>query len=110
MNISEKQAKFNEYQNKIINLCWTDETFKQELIANPAETLSKLGATIDSNTKIVVNDQSDASVLNINIPPKPDMADIELTEEELEIVAGGQEASIRSYFCDWTINIPITIY
>lgn len=42
-----------------------------------------------NDKKIVVQDQTDSSVIYINIPAQPNTDDMQLTEEELEMIAGG---------------------
>lgn len=75
----------------IVQKAWEDAQFKEELAANPVATIEKFtGEKLNLQGKrIVVRDQSDASVTYINIPAQPDFDEIELTEEQLEAVAGG---------------------
>ena len=91
-------------QEKLINLCWADENFKNELVAEPKATLEKMGATIAEGVEVVVNDQTDTSVFHVNIPPRPESYDLELSEEELEAVSGGSDVW-SSWFCGNTVVI-----
>lgn len=43
---------------------------------------------------MVVSDQTDPNMMYLYIPPKPDFDDMELTNEQLEQVAGGELTSI----------------
>ena len=85
------QARENSEKNlqKIIKKSWEDESFKNELVADPAKALEKLlGQPINlKGKKIVATDQTDSSTFYINIPANPD--NMELTDAELEAVAGG---------------------
>lgn len=68
--------------------------FKKELIADPIKTIENLTGKrvkLPKDKTIVVRDQTDASIVYINIPTEPNMDDMELNEEQLEIVAGGGE-------------------
>jgi hypothetical protein len=39
---------------------------------------------------VVVEDQTNPSIIYLNIPAKPDYSNIELTDEQLEVIAGGE--------------------
>ncbi|MFZ4931657.1 NHLP leader peptide family RiPP precursor [Chryseobacterium sp. Mn2064] len=86
-----KQALENSRKNleTIINKAWEDESFKQELIANPAQAIEKLsGKPFDAKgSNIVVTDQTAPNTVYINIPANP--GNMELTDVQLEAVAGG---------------------
>jgi len=76
----------------IVQKAWEDANFKQELIANPIKAIENLTGKrikLPENKTIVVRDQTDETVVYINIPAEPNMEDMELNEEQLEIVAGG---------------------
>lgn len=76
----------------IITKCWEDETFKQELIASPQATIEQFigqSISIPEGMKLVVNDQSNRSIINFNIPAEPSLEDVKLTDDQLEVVAGG---------------------
>lgn len=76
----------------IIQKAWEDTSFKQELIINPVEAIEKLTGkkvNLPKGKTIVVRDQTEETVVYINIPAQPNMDDVELNEEQLEIVAGG---------------------
>lgn len=76
----------------IVNMAWEDESFKKELLDNPLNAIEGLageGIKFPKDKTIVVNDQGDESVIYINIPPRVKIEDMELSEEQLDIVAGG---------------------
>ncbi|WP_298511876.1 hypothetical protein [uncultured Kordia sp.] len=69
-----------------------DKEFKSDLISNPVKVFKeKYGLTVKPDLHCVVEDQSDDSIIYLNIPRPFDHDDsVELTEEQLEKVAGGE--------------------
>ena len=87
-----KLIKEQELFQKIVQKAWDDTSFMQELIANPIKAIEKLTgkpSNFPKNKTLVVRDQTDSSTVYINIPKQKNMDDVELTEDQLEIVAGG---------------------
>ncbi len=85
-------SALQEVYNQVISKCWEDESFKQALIADPVATIERFTGrqvSLPEGTQLVVNDQTDARFAHINIPPQPNMEDVELTEDQLDVVAGG---------------------
>lgn len=82
----------NEAQRKkyaeVVAKAWSDEGFKQKLIANPKETLKEMGVEIPSNVPIKVCDGSDGTFYLV-IPPKPKG---KLDEEQLKNMQGGKSS------------------
>ncbi|MEA5461118.1 NHLP leader peptide family RiPP precursor [Arcicella sp. LKC2W] len=89
MDFKEAQSNSEKNLQTIINKCWEDDSFKHELVANPVQAIEKLsGKTLDlKGKKLVVMDQTDPSTVYINVPVNPE--NMELTDAELEAVAGG---------------------
>ena len=90
MESTEEQKIFE----KIIREAWKNSEFKAELMNSPVEAIQNLtGKTliIPEDKTFVVKDQSDASIIYFNIPAEPDMDDLELKEDQLDIVAGGTQ-------------------
>jgi len=88
MELTKEQKLFQT----IVQKAWEDTAFKQELIANPVNAIENLTGKrvkLPDGKTIVVRDQTDASIVYINIPAEPNMDDMELNEEQLEIIAGG---------------------
>ncbi|KQM19129.1 class IIb bacteriocin, lactobin A/cerein 7B family [Chryseobacterium sp. Leaf201] len=86
----ESQEK--QLNAQVIERAWEDAQFKKELLEQPVETMEKLTGrkiNLPNGQKLVVVDQMDESVVYFNIPRKIDINSLELTEEQLEQVAGG---------------------
>jgi hypothetical protein len=93
MNITiEQQEKSAELLKTLAQKAWESATFKEELIKNPIATIEQVtgkNLTNLADKRIVVEDQTDESIIYLNIPAKVDISELELTEEELEMIAGG---------------------
>lgn len=87
MEFTQEQKLYAE----VVQKAWEDAEFKKALIANPLEAIEKLTGkklNLPEGKKLVVRDQTDESTVYINIPAAPEV-DAELSEEQLEAVAGG---------------------
>jgi hypothetical protein len=78
----------HDIEAKLVKKCWEDEEFRKEFTADPVGTAVKhLEVPAASLPQIVVHEEP-AGSWHIVLPPKP--ADSgELSEEDLEKVAGG---------------------
>lgn len=81
-----------EFVEALVQKAWDSETFKQQLLNDPVaaiEAVTGKPMNLPAGKRIVVRDQSTEGVVYINIPAKPNMDELELTDEQLEQVAGG---------------------
>lgn len=93
MEYTEDQEVFKDCLEQALIRAWEDEVFKQELILSPVESIEKLTGrqlNFKQNVRMVVLDESEPTFC-FKIPEKPNFDNIELTEEQLEYVAGGGE-------------------
>ena len=94
---------------EIVQKAWDDAEFKKELIANPVEAIEKFTGeklNLPEGKTLVVRDQTDNSTVYINIPAEDKKADdLELNEEQLEAVAGGERFGIGL-----TVVLPTIIF
>ena len=89
MTTTEKQSLIR----RIIKEAWANETFKAELMADPVGSIEKFTGqkfVLPQGKKLVVRDQTNENTIFINIPQEPDFENMELSEEQLEAVAGGK--------------------
>lgn len=93
MNTSiEQQKKGAELLKTLTQKAWESASFKEQLVKNPTATIEQVTGKTLSNVdgkRIVVEDQTDSSVIYLNIPAKLDLNELELTEEQLEMISGG---------------------
>lgn len=96
MKFTQQQQQDAQLAMKsIISKCWEDDSFKQKLVNAPAQTIEAFtgkAINVPQGVKLIVNDQTDPSYVHINIPAKPNFDNLELTDEQLELVAGGELA------------------
>ena len=80
-------------ETNLIEKCWRDPEFRAEVMKDPKGMLEVfLGWSLPPNFEVIVR-QDDAQTLHFAIPPPPgDSA--ELSDAELERVAGGTEVWI----------------
>ena len=78
----------HDWEARIVKHCWEDEEFRREFVADPVGTAVKhLEVPMTSLPKIIVHEE-EAGSWHIVLPAKPENLG-ELSEEELEKVAGG---------------------
>ncbi|MDR6759851.1 hypothetical protein J2Y38_000030 [Flavobacterium sp. 2755] len=85
-------TKEQKVLESIVKKAWSDPVFKDNLIKGPVETIENfLGHPIHlpEGKTIAFVDQSSSSTIFINIPAEPNMEDVELNEEQLDIISGG---------------------
>lgn len=93
--LQEQQQKGGELYNNIIQKSWADSDFKADLIKNPVTTLASfIGKEVNlpANVQLIVEDQSNPSVVYINIPRRISLDNFELSDEQLDLVSGGEIA------------------
>jgi len=90
---SEKINQGQELLKTIIQEAWENTSFKNDLISNPIETIESFTGnkfSINSATSLVVEDQMNADTIYLNIPRKTNINDFELSDEQLEMISGGE--------------------
>jgi len=85
----EEQQKGQELYQELVQKAWEDTNFKERLIEDPNAVIAEITGKKASDRKIIVEDQSNDSYIYLNIPTKPHLDELELTEEQLEAVSGG---------------------
>lgn len=99
MELTKEQKIFGQ----VIQKAWEDADFKAELIASPAQAIKMAtGETLDlpNGLELQVQDQSDPTKAYLVIPAQVNADEMELTDEQLEMVAGGE-------FVSWAVTTLI---
>jgi hypothetical protein len=76
---------------RVVARAWSDDDFKQRLVDDPAAAMREEGMAVPDGTELRVVETT-AEVAYLVLPLKP----AELSEEELDAVAGGQMASFSN--------------
>jgi hypothetical protein len=85
-------TKEQRIMQQVISRAWNDDSYKTSLMTDPQAAIEKLTGekiTLPKGKSIAAVDQSDPNVIYINIPPYPNMDDLELSDKDLEMIAGG---------------------
>jgi hypothetical protein len=109
MDASERSQFVGGY-TKLLTNSWSDEAFKQRLLADPPAVLDEVGLTVPSGAQVeILNNQGEGSLddqvelweegiasgtIKLYVPDAPQVETAELSETELAGVAGGD-----SYCC-----------
>lgn len=91
MITQEQHIKGQQLINELVEKAWENAAFKEQLIENPLKSIEDLtGQKVQKDLKIVVEDQSNSNHVYLNIPAKPNLDELELTDEHLEQISGGE--------------------
>ena len=83
-------ATRRDLETALIEKCWKDPDFKKQVISDPKGMLERhTGQKLPAQIKIFIHEE-DANTLHFSIPPAPSNL-TELSDDELERVAGGTE-------------------
>jgi hypothetical protein len=77
-------------ETQLIQKAWKEPEFRKQVVSDPKGLLEKhLGKKLPDQLRIYVHEE-DANTLHFSVPPAPSNV-AELSDEELEKVAGGTE-------------------
>jgi hypothetical protein len=83
-----EQLQVQEYAKQygqLVARTWSDEAFKQRLLAAPGPTLAEQGIPIPPGVEVRMHENT-PTVFHLALPPQPGE---ELSDEQLEAIAGG---------------------
>lgn len=92
MITQEQQREGAKLLEILAQKAWESSSFKEQLIENPVFTIESVtGQKMQPDINVIVEDQTDVSKVYLNIPRRIEISELELTDEQLEMVAGGTD-------------------
>ncbi len=76
LKLTTDQKQAAKFIQELKKACWQSEKFKRKLIKSPVKTIEKLTGRknrLPKGIKIQVEDQSDPSIIYLNIPANPNL-------------------------------------
>jgi hypothetical protein len=98
-----------ELEAKIVARAWEDEEFKQKFLADPKAMFEDYMGSKLPESLVMTAHQEDADHLHFVIPAKPAVSLDELSDEDLERIAGGVEPLTTSLVTIGTAAVVVTI-
>ena len=93
----EKESGRLDVESVLVIKAWNDEAFRKQLLADPKSMIEKeIGQTLPADLKVVIHEESDDTI-HLVLPVKP--SGEELSQDELDKVAGGAAADQSSPSC-----------
>ena len=103
----ENQEKGAKLMRTLVEKAWESAAFKDQLLNDPASAIQNVTGkklTMPEHKRLVVEDQTNESIIFLNIPAKPNFDEMELSDEQLDHVAGGE---IGLFIAGLTLGIAI---
>lgn len=79
--------EYNEALYEIYLECYEDPEFKARFLSDPASVLKEWEIEVPAGVSIKAVEDSQPNVITLHLPPEPEE---ELSDEDLESVAGGK--------------------
>jgi hypothetical protein len=83
-----QRQEYAKQWGQLVARAWSDEAFKQRLLAEPAAVLAEQGIPVRPGVEVRVHENS-ATAFHLVLPPSPPSVNRELSDEDLEAIAGG---------------------
>ena len=109
MSEQEQAQTRQDIQTRIIAKAWKDEAYKQELLTNPKAVIEReFGVEFPADVKVQVVEENPTS-LHFVLPVSPVAIAQELSEQQLEAIAGGKDWRLEIVKGAITTAVAITL-
>jgi hypothetical protein len=96
-----------DLETALIEKCWKDPEFKKQVISDPKGMVERhIGQKLPAPIKIFIHEE-DANTLHFSIPPAPSNLS-ELSDDDLEKVAGGTDVAITTFIASAIVSAGVT--
>jgi hypothetical protein len=96
-----------DLETALIEKCWKDAEFKKAVLSDPKAMLERhIGKQLPVSMNIYIHEE-DANTLHFSIPPAPSNLS-ELSDDDLEKVAGGTDISITVMVLSGIVGAGVT--
>src|SRR5262249_57099847 len=86
----QQQDAMNQW-GRVVARAWSDEAYKQRLLADPRAVLAEAGMAIPANLTMQVHEATPTHLHLVLPPPPPGREGDKLSDAELDQVAGGEK-------------------
>jgi hypothetical protein len=91
-----QQQEAMKQWGQVVARAWSDEAFKQRLLADPRAVLAEAGMAVPPNLTLQVHEATPTQYHLVLPPPPPGREGDKLSDAELDQVAGGSDS-------DWKV-------
>jgi Nitrile hydratase, alpha chain len=89
MSEQTPQKTRRDVETHIIAQAWKDETYKQELLSNPKAVFEReFGVQMPAEANVRVLEENSTNLYFV-LPKRPNLSGADLSDEQLEAIAGG---------------------
>jgi hypothetical protein len=105
--MESQAATRRDLETALIEKCWKDPEFKKQVIGDPKGMLERhTGQKLPAPIKIFIHEE-DANTLHFSIPSAPSNLS-ELSDDELERVAGGTDVTVTFVVLSGILTAGVT--
>jgi hypothetical protein len=103
-----QQQEAMKQWGQVVARAWTDEPFKERLLAEPQAVLAEAGLPVPPNLTVQVHEATPTQLHLVLPSPPPGRQGDKLTEAELDQVAGGDQTDTL-YLCIFNPIVTLTL-